>query len=241
MSGTYTGTSALNHKSDALAVVHFSLFSPTYHLTRLHTDTQNMCNLLAEHLRQRTQWEVCCAACSSPDGYIGWVSSGYWPRVKRMISRWQQEESRASHRPTRGLSNSKCVKYHITFIWLAESIKQHMPLCSAAALITFHKSYDTIDASLLRFFQRLLFFDHYNTASNSWRFTACVALKNEVKHNSSVSPWQKTKQQHLFIYAVLCSTVSQGGCGSLRQSHSSNYVQWCSTTTQATCQLKTAV
>lgn len=178
-----------------------------------------MCNLLAEHLRQRTQWEVCCAACSSPDGCIGWVSSGYWPRAKRMISRWQQEESRASHRPTRSLSNSKCVKYHITFIWLAESIKQHMPLCSAATLITFHKSYDT---SLLRFLQRLVFFDRYNAASKSWCFTACVALKNEGE--TQLICLTLTKKQNLFIYAVLCSAVSQGGCGSLRQSHGSNYV-----------------
>lgn len=48
-----------------------------------------------------------------------------------------------------------------------------MPLCSAAALITFHQSYD---ASLLRFLQRLVLFDRYK---KSWRFTACAALKNE--------------------------------------------------------------
>lgn len=40
MSGTYTGTSALNHKSDALAVVHVSLFSPhlpSHTLAHRHT------------------------------------------------------------------------------------------------------------------------------------------------------------------------------------------------------------
>lgn len=46
--------------------------------------------------------------------------------------------------------DGKRSKYQVTFVWLAERWKQHMPLSAAAALIRFHTSDAGITVSLLR-------------------------------------------------------------------------------------------